>query len=134
MRQIDNYILEKLHISKDYKLEDDATDRVKFFSYIKNQGFTIDYDGEPGCEDEWCKIYIKGMKYPFIELNIYDDYFTNYGTWGDDVECVFNSNNHKEVISKYDLIREPGKPEYYSYKYCFHNADLIVRKLNKLVH
>lgn len=132
MKQIYNYILEKLHISKNYKVEDEITGRGKFFSYIRRQGFEIDYDSGPGIDNEWCKIYIKEKEYPFIELKIYDDYFTDRDKWGDDIQCVFNSNNHKEVIDKRDLVREPGKPEYYSYKYCWYNADLIIKKLNKL--
>jgi len=137
MRQIDNYIQEKLYIGSDYKVEK-VDDFFSLKKYLENRGMILDdtdrYNG-------WYGISLRNgfEKYdcPNTGIKGYENGFNVSGFKYMDKKVVnirirrFSPNDYKEVpIDDFDLIENNGHT---LIRYSTDNADKLL-KLFKDIH
>ena len=132
MKQIDNYILEKLHINKDYISDFDDFDSFK--EYLENHGYCVEQDEdlvETGISDAyniWSKEPRDGFPkgYPsfciFVEDKCFYDEFNRI--WNEPLTLYVRTSAKQEIdIKKCDIIKDLG------YAYNKKNADVIIKEL-----
>lgn len=125
MKQINNYIQEKLHISKN--LNTNKTMECKeFIEYFQENGFKVVWSS--GDIDD-AYISLKDKEYPLISVGLYSDDFCIFGTTKHDKIAVYTYDNGKvkELIdfdsSEFDFIHDRA---YKTFKYTTKNADKIM--------
>ena len=140
MKQIDNYILEKLHISKDLKL---TTPIEKFKNVFEDNGyyiFTSAFDKPNESLDRGIAMTIqpKGKVYPYIFIDMFknywvqfgddangEDYFTDKEKFNRHIVIFNNDTNKTYYVSDFDIVEEEG------YAYTEENAKKLLELLTK---
>ena len=131
MKQINNYILEKLHIGKDYNNNHEMT-RSEFMKYLESNGYKLRWNSLRDDNDMGDILPIKG-DYPKIAVGAYEKYFCIYGTIKQDKLKIFDKQFHSVLIDfekeNFDMVpKEDSKTLMYTSK----NADEIINILKKI--
>ena len=132
MKDINNYILEKLHISKNYKSPGNFDIMKKVF---EDKGMMVCYEDT---EQPGVTIYAdgdaNGRMYPYINLVLWDDYWCE---WGDEeidhnnMELnVWVNSDDIEICDTHVLDLDPSKK---GYAYTEGNAEIIAEWLTEFL-
>lgn len=131
MKQISNYILEKLHINKDYKIE--STDIKEFKKYLEKYGYTIDISRDASASEQLniCEILpIESDEgYPCINIMDQGDTFTDeFNRFDSGLLIIYTdpSDSYEFDTDSFDEIKDDG------YAYTEKNARLIAEELDTL--
>lgn len=131
MKQINNYIQEKLHIGKDYNNNQEIT-RSEFMKYLESNGYKLRWNSLRDDNDMGDILPIKG-DYPKIAVGAYENYFCIFGTSKQDKLKIFDKQYHSVLVDfeeeNFDMV---PKYEYKTFMYTTKNADEIINILKKI--
>lgn len=138
MKQINNYILEKLHISKDKNFNNEVKDKDSFLYYLEDHGCYLDKNGVS------CTIFLtervqhsKGNKmiYPYVKIYLYNDTWDIEERPSKSAKGILKFMYDKQSYStlKYFQFKRGAAPRGgYGLFYNEENAEKIVNKLKYL--
>lgn len=131
MKQINNYIQEKLHIGKDYNNNHEMT-RSEFMKYLESNGYKLRWNSLRDDNDMGEIFPIKG-DYPKISVGAYENYFCIFGTSKQDKLKIFDKQFHSVLVDfekeNFDMV---PKEDYKTFMYTSKNADEIINILKKI--
>lgn len=127
MKEIDNYILEKLHIGKDYK-NIDINSYKEFIEYLGKNDIII----EMNYANDYGKIHFKDKEYPNISVHGVDKNYiklaiNNYR------EIIVSTSSWKQYgndIDKYKFDVDKNEIDHVFYTY--DNANAIIKLLSEV--
>lgn len=130
MKQIDNYILEKLHISKNYKSFNSDFDSFK--KYLKEYGYEIDLCREANSDKKTYEIFPENSNdgFPCIDIRIEDNYFTDeFNRFENGCLVIYTTpaDSYEFDTDRFDVINDDG------YAYSENNAKLISEEIDSLL-
>ena len=128
MKQINNYIQEKLHINKNYKIE--ATDFKDFRKCLEKYGYFIDRNLDTESDEKSYEIFPCESEagFPCIDITIEEEYFNDFhNTFDTGTLIVYETlpTTHEFDTDGFDVVENKG------YAYTEKNARLIAEELNE---
>lgn len=122
MKQINSYIYEKLHITKKLK---SICNKESFIDAFTNAGCICTDRGDNEFTI-WCK---EENKFPYMMLNLFNDFWTSYYT--KELHVITDESENDDVIYSFDVFKKCPGCTTNRFEYSQYNFDILLEMLKE---